>query len=536
MIKKAVIILILSILVATSATSMFGEWDFYSYAESGGTKEETTTNEELTIRVGYFGSSPDYVEVKKYSLADLHALGVHDQSYSWIDSLPAPVMQATRGVYLRDLIADAGIDIYSVSRYDFRSRDAHEPWSEMTSQALFDTPRYFYPNLVSTWDPITNWIGVGVEEGRAPVEAMLAVEDYWERSISEPDYSKLHAADCYRLVFGMPTSDTKLAHDSIKWIKSIDLMLVGSPPDDFGKNDEDDLAGSDQDNNNPGTGNEHDQDKDKEKDDDNSSDTGNPDKGKDTNDGTPGATFAEASEPTIRGVAQVRETLTAYPGTWSPTPTYEYQWYAEDVAIARATNQTYQVKTMDVGKRITVKVTGRKSGYTAMTKTSAPTEPVAPKDRDSKVFGEKEQNDNGIDSNGGGDDKQNHGGSDGDADASDRSAANDKSGSDSGTGGGKYVQIGLAGGDTISGKELSAADTLKMLALAGDAGGTGTDSPWTAYEISPDTVPFKLPPPDMKMVAVVLGLLVLAFIGGGVQGYMTFNPELMRHIMKKRRS
>ena len=69
--------------------------------------------------------------------------------------------------------------------------------------------------------------------------------------------------------------------------------------------------------------------------------------------------------PSVTGTAQVGQTLTAVPGTWAggPTPTYTYQW---TVAITPApfvqvlgTASTYVCKTADVGKAITLRVTGR---------------------------------------------------------------------------------------------------------------------------------------------------------------------------------
>lgn len=78
--------------------------------------------------------------------------------------------------------------------------------------------------------------------------------------------------------------------------------------------------------------------------------------------------------PTISGTAKVGYTLTAKPGTWSPSPvTLSYQWLRNGVAISGATASTYKLTSTDKGKRITVKVTGTKAGYTTLAKTSAAT-------------------------------------------------------------------------------------------------------------------------------------------------------------------
>ncbi|MCU1515776.1 MAG: S-layer domain protein [Pseudarthrobacter sp.] len=81
-----------------------------------------------------------------------------------------------------------------------------------------------------------------------------------------------------------------------------------------------------------------------------------------------------APVPTITGTAKVDSVLTAVPGAWGPAPvTLAYQWKANGVAIAGATTVTYKPVAANVGKAISVTVTGTKTGYTPATKTSAAT-------------------------------------------------------------------------------------------------------------------------------------------------------------------
>ncbi|WP_433674923.1 hypothetical protein [Microbacterium gorillae] len=76
--------------------------------------------------------------------------------------------------------------------------------------------------------------------------------------------------------------------------------------------------------------------------------------------------------PTVSGTAKAGSTLTATPGTWKPSPvTLKYQWRRDGVAISGATAQTYRLTTADKGHKITVTVTGSKTGYTSVSKTSA---------------------------------------------------------------------------------------------------------------------------------------------------------------------
>ncbi|GLF95827.1 cell surface protein [Streptomyces yaizuensis] len=68
--------------------------------------------------------------------------------------------------------------------------------------------------------------------------------------------------------------------------------------------------------------------------------------------------------PTISGTAKVGKKLTANPGTWTPAATsYGYQWYADGRAISGATKSTLDLKTAQRGKKITVKVTAKRTGH-----------------------------------------------------------------------------------------------------------------------------------------------------------------------------
>jgi hypothetical protein len=81
--------------------------------------------------------------------------------------------------------------------------------------------------------------------------------------------------------------------------------------------------------------------------------------------------FTKTGTPKIGGTTKKGYTLKAYVGSWSPAPTsYGYQWYRNGVKISGATKSTYKVTSSDRGKRITVNVTGKRSGYSWATKAS----------------------------------------------------------------------------------------------------------------------------------------------------------------------
>lgn len=90
-----------------------------------------------------------------------------------------------------------------------------------------------------------------------------------------------------------------------------------------------------------------------------------------------GYVYAQISSVAITGTPQQSQTLTANITSTGNSPTATYQWYADSVAITNATNSTYTLTSNEVGKNITVKVTGTSSGYYLGSATSAPTEKVS---------------------------------------------------------------------------------------------------------------------------------------------------------------
>ena len=83
-----------------------------------------------------------------------------------------------------------------------------------------------------------------------------------------------------------------------------------------------------------------------------------------------------AGKVTIAGTAKVKAKLTARPGTWTVGTTLTYQWYANGAAITGATKSTFTVAAAQAGKRITVRVTGSRSGFATVAATSGQTAAV----------------------------------------------------------------------------------------------------------------------------------------------------------------
>ena len=90
--------------------------------------------------------------------------------------------------------------------------------------------------------------------------------------------------------------------------------------------------------------------------------------------------------PTITGTPRVDQTLTANPGTWTPSgAALAYQWYRSGAVIGGATSPRLTLGTADLGATLSVTVTGSLPGYPTVSKTSAATAVVGSGDGGSFV-------------------------------------------------------------------------------------------------------------------------------------------------------
>ncbi|NYI46874.1 hypothetical protein BJ993_003954 [Nocardioides aromaticivorans] len=89
-------------------------------------------------------------------------------------------------------------------------------------------------------------------------------------------------------------------------------------------------------------------------------------------------TWGATGTPSIvdDGSPQVNDVVTVDPGAWEPTPTsYSYQWRRNGLPISGAVSGNYTLKAADAGASITVDVSGVRTGYAQVPKTSAPITP-----------------------------------------------------------------------------------------------------------------------------------------------------------------
>lgn len=81
--------------------------------------------------------------------------------------------------------------------------------------------------------------------------------------------------------------------------------------------------------------------------------------------------------PKVSGTPKVGRKLTATAGSWKPSGVaLSYQWYRDGKKIPGATRSSHTLQPADAGHRISVRVTGGKSGYQKTTKASKSTRKV----------------------------------------------------------------------------------------------------------------------------------------------------------------
>ncbi|MET0830562.1 MAG: carboxypeptidase regulatory-like domain-containing protein [Microbacterium sp.] len=90
------------------------------------------------------------------------------------------------------------------------------------------------------------------------------------------------------------------------------------------------------------------------------------------------AKVARIGVPTIEGIAEAGQTLTAVAGEWTDGTHVEYQWFRDDLPIDGATEPTLVLTDADIDATVRVAVTGSLDGFPTVTALSEPTAIVSP--------------------------------------------------------------------------------------------------------------------------------------------------------------
>ena len=83
--------------------------------------------------------------------------------------------------------------------------------------------------------------------------------------------------------------------------------------------------------------------------------------------------LTNTTKPTVSGTVKVGGTVTASPGSWTPSATYRYRWLLDGAAITGATSKSYVPTAAQQGHQLSVRVTASRTSYPSTNAYSAKT-------------------------------------------------------------------------------------------------------------------------------------------------------------------
>jgi hypothetical protein len=202
-----------------------------------------SVTDTVSVYVGYFGWTDDqYVEKATYHWSDLDdqfggSLNTKTAVYSYYSG-KRTYLAAARGFTVRDLLEHAGIDMSSISRIDFFTKDQTVgPYRSFTKYSLLDVPRYYFPNLAAEEETgnLYAWNGNNIWDGATRVESMLALEDYTEWDAVGTEFEKfydstmLSPSSRFHLFFGQADPKEANTSSAAKYVYKIFVTFSGTP-------------------------------------------------------------------------------------------------------------------------------------------------------------------------------------------------------------------------------------------------------------------------------------------------------------------
>ena len=195
---------------------------------------------DFTVYVGYSGGP--YYEKIRYSDSEMRAMSdAKLYEYTAFDSMPALRKGFAYGVRIESLFSNAGISSSELKRFYFSTQDGYiaddgvEGYGAWTYSALVGTTRYYFPNLINTYDfeeqEITDYDESW--EGAVSVPAVLAYSSSFGRVFSAEDSawtSTSHMSSAgYQLMFGQTNPATADARAFAGVVKAMTCIFNGTP-------------------------------------------------------------------------------------------------------------------------------------------------------------------------------------------------------------------------------------------------------------------------------------------------------------------
>ncbi|MDD4802482.1 MAG: S-layer homology domain-containing protein [Syntrophomonas sp.] len=167
-------------------------------------------------------------ELGTYTIDQLKSMPQVEREYSSIDSMPAPVFTAGKGLDLEAFLISQGIDMNSVTHLRFYSTD--NAIKRLSKSVLFDDNSYYFPKIKECWD--TSWDENSsrytdlekVMEGATPVKPMLAITSSQDRFLPKPDWSSLDESMCPRLCMGQASPEEIVTMNFVRWVNKIEVF------------------------------------------------------------------------------------------------------------------------------------------------------------------------------------------------------------------------------------------------------------------------------------------------------------------------
>lgn len=189
---------------------------------------KTETSEPATsLTVTLNDGNGKIIDLGTYSIAELKKMPQVEREYSSIDSMPAPVFTAGKGVDLIALLEDLDVDINSIERFKFFATD--DVQKALTKKYLLDTPRFYYPNIVKCWDEYWDEEKCiyknleEVEKDKKQVKPMLAITSSQGRFLDKPDWNNLEGSTCLRLCLGQSEPGECSTMNFIRWVYQVEV-------------------------------------------------------------------------------------------------------------------------------------------------------------------------------------------------------------------------------------------------------------------------------------------------------------------------